>query len=369
MELVYGRLAGKSTIEPVLRAYLFEGREESQKQEILNKLVAQLSDEGVGGFDVEVLEGQTLTSQRFFTATDVPPFASEKRIVIVKRANTIPSAEQEIIAEKLSKLPESAVSIFLVPAPELKDGKPKAGSAVVAKLSKAISAVGAVVSFAALRPDDAIQAAARKVTEYGKKIDGQAARRLVDRVGNDLSILDSEIRKLIDYTGERTSITVKDVELVTEQKPEERIWKLMDAIGARKTPLALSMLRETLESGGTVDSEAPRLLAMILRQLRLIWQARTLADKGWRLQGAPDQAMDLLPSDNNVIVFCRRQSFQAPRLQEQARNFTLADLRQCFEYCAAADLAIKGIEGEIEDSAITLELLIINLCRRKRGTT
>jgi DNA polymerase-3 subunit delta len=369
MELPYAKLAGKTPIEPIMRAYLFEGKEDAQKQEILAKLVGQLSDDGVEGFDVEVCEGQTLTSQRLFTAAGVPPFASQKRIVIVKRANTVPAAEQEIMAEKLSGLPESAVVVFIVSSPELKDGKPKAGSALSGKLAKAISKVGAVVSFAALRPDDAVREAARKITDAGKKIDAQAVRRLVDRVGNDLMILDSEIRKLIDYTGDRNSITVKDVELVTEQKSEERIWKLLDAIGARNTPLALRLLRETLDSGGTVDSEAPRLLAMILRQLRLVWQARALVDKGWRLQGAPDQAMDKLPSDNNVIVFCKRQSFQAPRLQEQARNFTLADLRQCFEYCAAADLSIKGIEGEIENPAITLELLVINLCRRKRGTT
>jgi DNA polymerase-3 subunit delta len=369
MELPYAKFAGQSRIEPLVRAYLFEGKEEAQKHAALDKLTAQILDPGSIDFDMEVCEGQTLTSQRFFAAASVPPFSSSKRMVVVRRANAIPASEQESIAEKLEQLPQSSVVVFIVSAPETKDGKVKAGSQISAKLSKAIGNVGVIVSFAALRADDAIREAGRKVSDAGKKMDGSALRRLVDRVGIDLSILDSEIRKLVDYTGDRTTITVRDVELVTEQKPEELIWRLLDSIGSRNTSLALKLLRESLENGGSADSEAPRLLAMILRQLRLIWQVRVILDNGWRLQSAPDEAMDMLPSDNNVLAFCKRQPFQIQKLQEQAKNFTLADLDKCFEYAASSDLAIKGAEGEIEDPAIIMELLVINLCRRKRGTT
>ncbi|MDO8586478.1 MAG: DNA polymerase III subunit delta [Armatimonadota bacterium] len=366
MQLSYATIAGKRRIEPLARAYLFEGREDAQKQEALDKLTSQVMEADSADFDLDLCEGAALTAQRLFSTASMPPFISTKRMIVIRRANTIPSAEQEVMAQKLPGLPQSAVVVFIVPAPELKDGSPKAGSNLSAKLSHAIAEVGAVVSFAQLRADDAAREIGRKFTEAGKKIEGPALRRLVDRVGSDLSILETEARKLIDYAGDREAITIKDVELLTGQKPEERIWKLLDAVGARDTPLALRLLRESFESGGRIEGEAQRTLALVLRQLRLIWQARTFADRGWRLQSPPEQASQILPADNNLVAFSKRSQFLVQRLRDQARNFTLADLERCFEYAAAADLALKGIEGEIEDPAVIMELLLINLCRRRR---
>jgi DNA polymerase III subunit delta len=368
MELPYSRIASKSTIDPLVRVYLFEGKEDALKQEALAKLTAQVVDQAFADFDTEVFEGDSATAQRVLGAAGAPPFGSPKRLVVVKRANDIPSSEQEAIAEKLAGLPESAALVFIAPAPELKDGRPKGGSNVIAKFAKAVGEAGAVITFAGLRAEDAAQVVAAKFSAAGKKIDSRAARRLVDRVGSDLSILATEIRKLIDFSGDKDVITVEDVDFVTEQAPEERIWNLLDAVGARNLPEALRLLKQVLESGGRIEGEAPRLLAMLLRQLRFIWQVRSLQEMGERLGQPSDKAMEALPSENNVVVFLRRAQFQAQRLQAQAKNFTLSELEQCFEYAASADLAVKGAEGEIEDAIVILELLIINLCRRRRTT-
>ncbi|MDO8682317.1 MAG: DNA polymerase III subunit delta [Armatimonadota bacterium] len=347
------------------KVYLFEGKEDVQKLEGLTKLTSQLIDEGFADFDLETLEGQGVTASRLLTAANVPPFASKKRVVVVRRANAIPIAEQDSIASKLHEIPDSAVVVLMLPAPEMKDGQAKASSKVSADLSKAVNKVGVVVTFASLRAEEAGGIIAKKIAASGKRIDAVTLRKLVDRVGSDLSILKTEAQKLIDYAGDNASITVKDVEFVTEQKPEELIWKLLDSVGSRNTSAALRLLKDLLQMGGSVDSEAPRLLAMILRQLRLIWQVKVLADMGQSLIHPSDEAMEALPANNNVAAFCARASFQVQKLQSQARNFTLAELERCFEYAARADLTMKGVEGEIEDPAVILEMLVINLCRRR----
>lgn len=368
MELPYSRIANKPVIDPLVRVYLFEGKEDALKQEALAKLTAQVVDQSFADFDTEVFEGDSITAQRVLGAAAAPPFGSPKRLVVVKRANHIPSAEQEAIAPKLAGLPDSAALVFIVPTPEMKDNKPKAGSNVIAKFAKAVGEVGAVIKFAALRPEDAAQVVSAKFSAAGKKIDSRAARKLVDRVGSDLSILGTEIRKLIDFCGDKESITVADVEFVTEQAPEERVWNLLDAVGARNLPDALRLLREVLDSGGRIEGEAPRLLALLMRQLRFVWQVRSLHEMGERLGNPSDKAMESLPSENNVVTFLRKAPYHTQRLQAQARNFTLSELQQCFEYAASADLAVKGAEGEIQDPTVILELLVINLCRRRRTT-
>ena len=365
MEINYAKIAGRPFAEPFARVYLFDGAEEAQKQEALARLQAQLIDDASSSFDLETHEGKELTSDTLFASATSLPFMSKKRMIIVRRANMIAAPEQERIAVRLPRVPDTTVVVFVGAARSGKRGKGKARS-VSSKLEKAINEVGAIITFAALRSEEAVHEIGRKMSEQGKKVEGAVLRRLVERVGGDLTILESEAQKVIDYVGERDFVTVQDVDFVTGQKPEERIWKLVDAVGSRNPAAALRLLKETLESAGGSDGEASRVLSLILRQLRLIWQAKTVELHKERLPQVGEAVLEALPLDNNVAAICQRQPFQARRLQEQARNFSLDELDRCFEYAAAADLAMKGVEGDVEDPAVALELLVINLCRRRK---
>ena len=55
----------------------------------------------------------------------------------------------------------------------------------------------------------------------------------MQRVGLDFAVIDTEARKLIDYSGDSEQITSADVSLVTSETPEEKVFKMVDAVAAR----------------------------------------------------------------------------------------------------------------------------------------
>ena len=70
----------------------------------------------------------------------------------------------------------------------------------------------------------------------------------------------------------------------------------------------------------------------------------------------PDALKAALPSDTNVLDLITRQNWQRDRLGRQARGFKHADLARCFTAIARADAMLKGIEGDIEDARLIMEL-------------
>ena len=360
----------KSKADEPPRAYLFRGDDDYAKQRELDALLASLVAPDLADFDLERLEGDSATAERVMTGVSIVPFGSPQRVVLVRYANKMDEQEQEKLASRLEQIPASGCLVLAVPAAEKASGRPRRGSEVIGGLSKAVRKVGQVREIGRMKSGEAIGFARSLIAKAGKKIDSAAASALVARVGTDSSIIASEVQKLIDYTGDSPGISEADVALVTSETPEEKIWKLVDAIGARRPPEALRLLGELFDAGDDPKGDAPRTLAMIARQFRLIWQAKMLLSSGVKNLARADVGQDLqsaLPSDGNIVDLVARQPWQAGRLANHARAFSRQDLARAFECIGRTDMTIKqAIEGP-EDPRLLMELLIISLARRREA--
>ena len=352
------------------KAYLLRGDDEFQKHQELEKLLKLLVSDDFADFDLERLEGDSSTCDQIVAGLNVPPFGSGRRVVLVRYANKINADEQEKLATRLQKTPASGCLILVNPAAEKSDGKPKRGSEVIGELSRAVRKVGEVKEIGGGRPKDlAVKAkefAGSRFATAGKKIDGGAIALFVQRVGLDYAVIDTESRKLIDYSGDREQITSADVSLVTSETPEEKVFKMVDAVAARNAGAAMRLLDELFESGDDPRGEAPRALAMIARQFRFVWQMRMLQEAGvtqFNKASVPEALKTALPSDTNVLDLIARQDWQRDRLGRQARGFKHVDLARCFTAIAKADAMLKGVEGDIEDARLIMELLVMELAR------
>lgn len=361
----------KDTSAP--RAYLLRGDDDFRKNKELESLLKSLVSADFADFDLEQLYGDSTTADRVMTGLNVPPFSSAQRVVLVRYANKMEQTEQEKLAAKLPGTPKSACLVLVSPAPEKVDGKPKKGSEVVGDLSRAVRKVGKVIVVGDERSyqksDVARKFAQSLFTEAGKKIEANALGVLLQRVGTDFAVISTEVRKLVDYAGDSDRITAVDVGAVTSETPEERIFKLVDAVADRSQAAALKMLEEHFRSGDSPEREAPKTLAVIARQFRLIWQMKLLMESGVRRfdkDSIPADLKSMLPSDPNVADVTARQSWQTEKLTKQARAFARADLMRCFDAIATADLMLKGIEGNIEDPKTVMELLVMQLAAPSR---
>ena len=355
------------------RAFLLKGDDDFQKQQALEKLLKPLVSDDFADFDLEQLEGDSATSDRIISGLNVPPFGSKRRVVLVRYANKMNEEEQTKLASRLDKTPTTGCLVMISPAPEKVDGKPRKGSEIIGDLSKAIRKVGKVEEFGGGTGKEKTQRAkdfAQSVfVKAGKKVDGAALTAFLQRAGTDFAVLSTEAQKLIDYSGDSDRITPQDIAAVTSETPEEKVFKLVDGIAARNSMVALKMLEELFETGDNPDGDAPKTLATIARQYRLIWQARFLVESRVPIDknAVPEDIKALLPSDNNVLDLVARQSWQADRLRRQAQSFTRKELVRCFNAIARADLMLKGIEGDIEDPRLVMDLLVMDLARDPRA--
>lgn len=360
--------AAKSTGDP--KAYLLAGDDDFRKQRELDGLLASLVAPDFADFDLEHMEGNSATADRIMAGLGIPPFSSTRRVVLVKYANKMDEDEQKKLASQLTKAPATGCLILVSPAPEKSDGKPKKGSEVIGELSKAVRKVGRVIRVGdekgRERTDKARRFAQSLFAEAGKKIDSTTLAAFIQRAGSDFSILSSEAQKLIDYSGDSASITAPDVAKVTSETPEEKVFKLVDAIGAKRPADAMRILDELFETGDKPESQSPKVLANIARQLRLIWQAKMLLSAGvtrFSKDAVPEKLRALLPSNPNILDLIVRQTWMQERLKAQAARFSQEQLVRGFHAVAKADAMLKGIEGDIEDARMVMELLVLDLAK------
>jgi len=105
----------------------------------------------------------------------------------------------------------------------------------------------------------------RKLAEaLGASIDSGASQALVMRSGDDLTVLEREVEKLLAYVGDKERITIDDVMAVATASAEANVFELVDLIGNRRAYPAVLKLRRLLEQG----EPALRLMAMVVRQVR-----------------------------------------------------------------------------------------------------
>jgi len=359
--------APKAIAEP--KAYLFRGDGDFQKAIALKELLDSIVSPDFADFDLEELEGNTATCDRIMAGMNVPPFGSDRRVVLVRYANKIDKEQQKFLAEKLASAPDQGFLILHTPAADKVDGKPVKGSDVVGELSKAVRKVGKVwelpYMFGKERATQTKQFARGLFDQAGFKVDPDALELLQNRVGDDFNTIGTEVEKLLQYTADKRRVTKKDVSEVTCETAEERVFSLIDAIGARNQSLALHFVENLFEQGGDPRGEAPRMLSMIARQLRLIWQTRILHESGIRginRASTPTEIVESFPASPNLFDVVSTKAWMARKLFEQAAMFTFPQLARCFEEVEQADMMLKGmVESGTDDATLVMEMLVVKL--------
>ena len=121
------------------------------------------------------------------------------------------------------------------------------------------------------------------INKYVKKmfneyqIEPNLINLLIDRVGNNLSILDNEIEKIKIYKDTDKKITKEDIINLTEKNIDNDIFHLIENIVNDNKSEALISLKEMLK----LNEEPIKIIIMLANQFRLIYQARGLYKMGY----------------------------------------------------------------------------------------
>ena len=170
----------------------------------------------------------------------------------------------------------------------------------------------------------------------------QAAGLLASLVGTDKRHAVQEIDKLLAFVGYRRPVEVDDVQnLATPIELEDvsQVFKMVDALGNRDGRTALDQLHNLLH-----QREPLSLFGMIIRQFRLILQAREISEAGGEAGAVAERIREKL----------KLHPFVAKKIQAQARNFELASLEMIYRHLLRLDEQIKTGQVTAETALDTL---------------
>jgi DNA polymerase-3 subunit delta len=242
------------------------------------------------------------------------------------------------------------------------------------KLFKIVSGLGRVLSFAKVKGESRQQQAVQEMADgllarAGKRFSSGAWSALGRKTGFELRESLGAIEKLITYAGERKQIEAQDVEAVVGRTKEESVFQLTEALAGRNLPLVLGSLKELLDQG----NQPLMIFSMLVREIRLLFQAKLLAASG-RL-GSFSPGMDyglfqksILPALKALsgegmegIALVSQHPFVIYRALKNADGFSREELSACIEMLAGTDLALKTTGQE---PRLLLERFLISVCRK-----
>lgn len=211
----------------------------------------------------------------------------------------------------------------------------------------------AIVELARVEEADAMRWVAATAQQQETRMELDAARELVDSLGNDMMLIATELEKLLLYASGRGRITLGDVETMVLSARQRSLYELTDAISARDRARAIGLLHGLLNSSEAGEDAAIGHLYMLARTYR---QMVVILEKNVRDSRAIWQAL---------WQGFRMPPFAADDLIRQARRFrSRRELARGLRLIAQADLELRSSPP---DKRLVLERLVYALATEPSG--
>jgi len=312
------------SLKPV---YLIYGPEKLLLKEALERLKETLSSSSLA-FNYEQFDGETATGSEIIQAAQTLPFASEKRLVVVKNAEKLKPTEQAIIAQ-YAKNPVETTCLVLVANKVNKDSP----------IFKAISEQKSAYEYKPPARSQYPQWIEKEFSRRGQKISPEAVKVLLERTGYNLWQLANEIEKVSLYCHNQKKIDLAEITSLVEKTSMSSIFDFLDACGSRNKERALSTFNQLWH-----ELESGHIFGMLVRHFRLLLKAKVLLEKS--------------VDDQTLIKVLGVKPYEANKCRSQSRNFSQTELKNAFKFFLEADLAIKSGQQEPK---IALENLILDI--------
>ncbi|MCI0410733.1 MAG: DNA polymerase III subunit delta [Acidobacteria bacterium] len=311
--------------------YCLYGEDDYRREQALKQLLDALLPEDSRALNLDQIRPGEAETGSILGSARTPPFLSARRVVLVRGADALSRPQQE---EVLAYLDDPSPTTCLVLNGTRLDLRTRFAAALQKK--------GMVLRFDRLEGSSMKDSLQRAAWSRGKQISPEAIELLIALAGDDLRQLISGVEKATLFVGEREEIGPRDIEALIGETRARSIFQLTDAVGARNLEVALRCLASLLENG----EEPLPILGMLARQIRLLFQAKTLHERGAtssemaRTLGLPPRPVAVLAEQGASLSWQR-----------------LADAHQCLY---RADLAIKT--GRAGAPAV-LRRLVWDLCK------
>ena len=306
------------------RFYLLFGEEEFLKQSYKKRLRQAVAGDDTMNYNY--FEGKGLDVRELISLANTMPFFSDRRLILVEDSGCFKAASDELV-EALPDIPDTTCMVFVESAVDKRN-----------RLYKKVKELGSAVELKRQSASQLAVWAGRILAQNGRKITSSDMNLFLERTGDDMETIRTELEKLISYTMGQEIVAREDIEAVTTVQVTNKIFDMVAAIVAGKTKTAMDRYEDLL----TLKEPPMRILFLIARQFNQILLVKEMMASG---------------NDKSAIASkLKIPPFAATKLMPQARNFTKEQLAGCVEACVEAEEAVKTVRlGD----RLAVELLIM----------
>jgi DNA polymerase-3 subunit delta len=317
--------------------YLVKGDDASVVAQEVRALVNRVVGERDHALVVEEIgggPGEELSVGAVVDACLTPPFLVDRRVVVVRDAGRLLTADVPRLVEVVQDPLPTTVLILV-----------GGGGTVPAPLVRAVSASGEVVDVTTGKAGDRKKWLHDHLRGAPVKLDTAAAELLSEHVGEDLGRVEGLLGALSAAYGENARISAADLAPYLGGAGNVPRYQLTDAIDRGEPGVALGVLHRMLDAGGLAPVQ-------ILATLHGHY-ANMLALDGEDVDGERDAAAVLGTAP-----------FVAKKALEQSRRLGSTRIAQSINLIAAADLDVRGASAL--DPDVVIEILVARLARQTR---
>jgi DNA polymerase-3 subunit delta len=312
--------------------FILYGNDEFAITRRLKDFESDFSDPTTAGMNTAHFEARSMSEDEFNNAINAMPFLAPKRLVILSnpssKYNNVGSRKK--FEEYIGKAPDSVKLVIH----ELIEPKEAEKHWLIKWAAKNNSLVK-TQAFMLPKQRDMAGWIVNEVKKQNGMIEPPAAAKLAEMVGVDTRQAGMEISKLLAYANWARPIQGSDVEAVCIVTSQQSVFDFVDALSQGNGKVAQRLLHRLLE-----NEEAFSLWGMVVRQFRLILQAREILD-GRGNKDDVARALGVHP-------------FVAEKTTGQAGRFSIESLESIYR-------KLLGIDERVKTSQITLDLALDTL--------
>lgn len=312
------------------------GEDTFRSRRQLKKMIEKFKTErDPQGLNVVVLDCNQENPSLILEQIMATPFLAEKRMVVLENLLSVTKKsdlqEQILGYLEAKKLPEENIYIFW-------EGDVKPKTNISKDLLSRLTQEKYAQPFEVYKGAKLSAWVNQEIKEKGGNISRYALEYLIENTNGDTWKTNSLIDQLTAYVQDR-EIELKDVQLFLDEKIDDNIFNLVDALIAGQTKKVYQMIQEQYRIG----EDAQFILSMILRQIKILLELRDLYDR------EDTMSSEILAKQLGLHPFVVKKSlpFVKKYNQDKLKNI----------YTKLLDIDIKTKTGQ-GDQSILLDILV-----------
>ncbi len=256
----------KPPLQTIKHVYVISGQSGRVRDAHLDKLRKFLLDGCDWSMCLRQFDAERANIAQVLDELRTLPFLGPRRVVEIHHGDSFVRENRQALEQYLTSPSDTAVLVLLL-------DKPLPGNL---RVTKVIHKIGSCSSLEPARPQDIppMLTSLAKDT-YGKDLQPAAAHALQELTGTSINALAEELEKLCLYIGDRSAITVEDVQALVGENRELSAFEITDALIKQDTSRAMALMERLFQQDRSAQYTIIGLLAWYVRRLR---KARVMLD-------------------------------------------------------------------------------------------